>query len=66
MELRLLVILTPDIDRLTGFCQLLGLEFDHHKHERSPYHYSAAKILTEEKLSCIKTDQRNLNCLLQN
>lgn len=42
MEIRLLVIRTADIDRLSNFYSLLGLKFEYHKHEKSPYHYSAA------------------------
>ena len=41
MELSLLVIRTGDIARPADFYRLLGLEFEYHKHERSPYHYSA-------------------------
>lgn len=41
MEIRLLVIRTTDIDRLASFYGLFGLEFEYHKHEKSPYHYSA-------------------------
>ena len=42
MEMRLLVIRTPDMTRLANFYSLLGLTFDYHKHDKSPYHYSAA------------------------
>jgi lactoylglutathione lyase len=42
MEIRLLVIRTSDIDRLASFYGLFGLEFEYHKHEKSPYHYSAS------------------------
>jgi lactoylglutathione lyase len=41
MELRLLVVRTTDIARLADFYSLLGLTFDYHKHDKSPYHYSA-------------------------
>ena len=41
MELRLLVIRTPDIKRLADFYSLLGLTVDYHKHGNSPFHYSA-------------------------
>jgi lactoylglutathione lyase len=41
MELRLLVVRTPDMARLADFYSLLGLTFDYHKHGKSPYHYSA-------------------------
>lgn len=40
MEIRLLVIRTPDMAALAGFYALLGLTFDYHKHGKSPYHYS--------------------------
>lgn len=41
MELRLIVIRTSDIKRLSDFYSLLGLSFNYHKHGQSPYHYSA-------------------------
>jgi lactoylglutathione lyase len=41
MELRLLVIRTTDMARLAEFYSLFGLTFDYHKHDKSPYHYSA-------------------------
>jgi lactoylglutathione lyase len=41
MELKLLVIRTPDIKRLADFYSLLGLTVDYHKHGNSPFHYSA-------------------------
>jgi len=41
MEIRLVVIRTSDPKRLSEFYEGLGLLFDYHKHENSPYHYSA-------------------------
>lgn len=41
MKLKLLVIRTPDMQRLIDFYVLLGFTFDYHKHGNSPYHYSA-------------------------
>ncbi|HEX2628977.1 MAG TPA: VOC family protein [Chitinophagaceae bacterium] len=41
MELRLLVIRTPDPPALAEFYSLLGFQFQYHKHGNSPYHYSA-------------------------
>lgn len=41
MELRLLVVRTSDLERLTAFYSLFGVTFDYHKHGKSPYHYSA-------------------------
>lgn len=41
MEIRLLVVRTTDMERLTDFYSLLGLTFEYHKHGKSPYHYSA-------------------------
>jgi predicted enzyme related to lactoylglutathione lyase len=41
MEIRLLVIRTPDIARLANFYALLGLAFEYHKHGKSRYHYSS-------------------------
>lgn len=41
MQLRLLVIRTPDMPKLADFYSLLGLTFEYHKHGKSPFHYSA-------------------------
>lgn len=41
MEIRLIVLRTPDIEKLANFYSLLGLSFEYHKHGNSPYHYSA-------------------------
>jgi lactoylglutathione lyase len=41
MELRLIVLRTPDMKRLAEFYSLIGLTFDYHKHGNSPFHYSA-------------------------
>jgi hypothetical protein len=41
MEIKLLVLRTSDTKKLSDFYSLLGLIFDYHKHENSPYHYSA-------------------------
>ncbi len=43
MTLNLLVIRTADMPRLVNFYNLLGLEFDYHKHDKGVYHY-ATKI----------------------
>ncbi|WP_315821736.1 VOC family protein [Paraflavitalea speifideaquila] len=39
MQLKLIVIRTPDPESLANFYSLLGLKFDYHKHGNSPYHY---------------------------
>ena len=41
MQLKLIVLRTPDQKALADFYTLLGLKFDYHKHGNSPYHYSA-------------------------
>lgn len=41
MHIRLLVLRTSDIKKLSDFYGLLGLSFDYHKHGNSPFHYSA-------------------------
>jgi hypothetical protein len=41
MEIKLLVLRTGNTKKLSDFYCLLGLTFDYHKHENSPYHYSA-------------------------
>jgi lactoylglutathione lyase len=40
MEIRLLVLRTNDLKKLVDFYGLLGLAFDYHKHDNSPFHYS--------------------------
>lgn len=40
MDINLIVIRTPDTAKLADFYALLGLQFDYHKHGKSPYHYS--------------------------
>ena len=42
MDIRLIVLRTTDIKKLTEFYSLLGLTFEYHKHGNSPYHYSAS------------------------
>lgn len=39
MILNLIVIRTSDMSKLVNFYQILGLEFDYHKHEQGVYHY---------------------------
>ena len=41
MEIRLLVLRTSNTKLLADFYSLLGLKFEYHKHDNSPYHYSA-------------------------
>jgi lactoylglutathione lyase len=41
MEIKLLVLRTSETKKLVDFYSLLGLTFEYHKHENSPYHYSA-------------------------
>lgn len=41
MKIKLVVIRTADIKRLADFYSLLGFVFEYHKHDNSPYHYSA-------------------------
>lgn len=41
MDIRLLVLRTGNTKSLAEFYSLLGLKFDYHKHENSPFHYSA-------------------------
>ena len=43
MKLNLIVIRTANMPQLVNFYNLLGLEFDYHKHEQGVYHY-ATKI----------------------
>lgn len=40
MELKLIVLRTPDPQRLAQFYTKLGLQFDYHRHGNNPYHYS--------------------------
>ncbi len=41
MEIALIVIRTKDMERIVSFYSLLGLEFEYHQHNNSPFHYSA-------------------------
>ena len=41
MDIKLIVVRTPDIKVLADFYSNFGLTFDYHKHGNSPYHYSA-------------------------
>ncbi len=41
MEIKLIVIRTPDTKKLSDFYTLLGLKFEYHKHGNSPFHFSA-------------------------
>ncbi|MCW3070780.1 MAG: glyoxalase/bleomycin resistance/extradiol dioxygenase family protein [Bacteroidetes bacterium] len=41
MEIKLIVVRTPDAKILVDFYSSFGLSFDYHKHGNSPYHYSA-------------------------
>ncbi|QDW26600.1 glyoxalase/bleomycin resistance/extradiol dioxygenase family protein [Pedobacter sp. KBS0701] len=41
MDIRLLVLRTGDTKLLADFYSLLGIQFEYHKHNNSPYHYSA-------------------------
>lgn len=40
MKLNLLVLKTDNLEPLAEFYNLLGIEFEYHKHDRSPMHYS--------------------------
>jgi lactoylglutathione lyase len=40
MDLKLIVIRTNNPKQIAEFYGILGLEFDYHKHENSPFHYS--------------------------
>ena len=42
MEIRLLVLRTDNPEKLVDFYTILGLQFEYHKHENSPYHYAAS------------------------
>jgi lactoylglutathione lyase len=57
MEIKLIVIRTPDITKLADFYTLLGLEFDYHKHGKSPYHYAATVGETTLEIYPLAKDQ---------
>lgn len=40
MELKLVVLRTPDPPQLANFYSLFGLVFEYHQHGNAPYHYS--------------------------
>lgn len=41
MQLKLIVLRSGNIKQLKDFYSLLGLAFEYHSHNNSPYHYSA-------------------------
>ena len=41
VRLNLIVLYSPDIERLRAFYTVLGLEFEREKHGRGPEHYAA-------------------------
>jgi lactoylglutathione lyase len=41
MDIRLIVLRTSDITRLSEFYASLGMKFEYHKHGKSPFHYGA-------------------------
>jgi lactoylglutathione lyase len=41
MDIRLIVLRTSDITRLSDFYKSLGINFEYHKHGKSPFHYGA-------------------------
>ncbi len=41
MEIKLIVIRTNALEALADFYALLGMQFEHHRHGNSPYHYFA-------------------------
>jgi predicted enzyme related to lactoylglutathione lyase len=42
VELKLIVIRTPEPQRLANFYTQFGLNFEYHKHGTSPYHFSTS------------------------
>ena len=57
MEIKLIVIRTPDPKQLADFYILLGFVFDYHKHGNSPYHYSALAGKTVLEIYPLAKDQ---------
>jgi len=41
MQLKLIVLRTGEMELLKDFYTVLGLTFQYHSHDNSPYHYSA-------------------------
>lgn len=58
MELRTLVVRSPDIQSLADFYGMLGLTFHYHKHGNSPYHFSADIGTTIIEIYPLSKDQR--------
>ncbi|XZF14660.1 VOC family protein [Chitinophagaceae bacterium MMS25-I14] len=59
MEIRLLVIRTPDMQRLVDFYTLLGFRFDYHRHAPSPWHYSTIMGKTVLEIYPLARDQEH-------
>jgi lactoylglutathione lyase len=41
MHLNLLVLKSARMERLVSFYKTLGIRFEHHQHQRGPFHYAA-------------------------
>ena len=41
MNIKLLVLRTPDLERLATFYKNIGILLEYHKHGNSPFHYSS-------------------------
>lgn len=65
MELKLIVLRTPDPQQLANFYTQLGLQFDYHKHGNSPYHYSASIGKTVLEIYPLKKNQTQADAELR-
>lgn len=41
VECRLIVLRTPDPEKLSAFYTMLGMQFEYHQHDTGPFHYAA-------------------------
>jgi lactoylglutathione lyase len=57
MDIRLIVLRTPDIISLSDFYKCLGLNFEYHKHGKSPFHYGATIGKTVLEIYPLAKDQ---------
>ena len=58
MTLKLIVVRTDDIKKLSDFYSNFGFSFDYHKHGNSPYHYSTKIGETVLEIYPVTKDQK--------
>jgi lactoylglutathione lyase len=57
MDIRLIVLRTSDVKRLSDFYTTLGISFEYHKHGKSPFHFGATIGKTVLEIYPLAKDQ---------